>query len=64
MKCKVIFASVLFVILFFSFVSAEVPKMINYQGKITTPQGALIDTAADMIFTIYSLTQQIIIRVL
>ena len=32
---------------------AEVPKMINYQGKITTPQGALIDTTVSMTFSIY-----------
>jgi len=33
---------------------AEVPKLINYQGKLTTPQGALVDTAVSMQFSIYS----------
>ena len=33
---------------------AEVPQMINYQGKITTPQGALIDTSISMTFAIYT----------
>ena len=32
---------------------AEVPQMINYQGKVTTPQGALIDTTVAMTFSIY-----------
>lgn len=54
MKFKVIFISVLFIVLSFSFASGDVPKMINYQGKITTPQGALIDTTITMIFAIYT----------
>lgn len=54
MKFKVMFLSVLFIILSFSFVFAEVPKMINYQGKITTPQGALIDTTVKIAFVIWS----------
>jgi hypothetical protein len=32
---------------------ADVPQMINYQGKITTPTGALVDTTVQMTFTIY-----------
>lgn len=54
MRVKVIFISVLFIILSFSSVYAEVPKMINYQGKITTPQGALIDTTVKIAFAIWS----------
>jgi hypothetical protein len=38
---------------FYSSSNADVPQMINYQGKITTPAGALIDTTVQMIFTIY-----------
>ncbi|KPK97946.1 MAG: hypothetical protein AMJ90_10130 [candidate division Zixibacteria bacterium SM23_73_2] len=38
---------------FSSLVYADVPQMINYQGKITKPSGALIDTTVEMIFTIY-----------
>ena len=40
------FASLAFLILIFAFSSlifAAVPQMINYQGKITTPGGALVD---------------------
>lgn len=33
---------------------AEVPKLINYQGKLTTPEGALVDTTVSMQFSIYS----------
>ncbi len=43
-------------VLIFSFSSlifADVPQMINYQGKITTPAGALIDTTVQMVFKIY-----------
>ena len=38
---------------FSSLIYADVPQMINYQGKITDPQGALIDTTIGIIFTIY-----------
>jgi len=37
-----------------SVTQAEVPKLINYQGKLTTPQGALIDSTVSMQFSIYS----------
>jgi len=48
--------SLAFLILIFAFSTlsyADVPRMINYQGKLTTPAGALIDTLIQMIFTIY-----------
>jgi hypothetical protein len=55
MKSKVVLWLVIFVFLLsLSYVFADVPHMINYQGKITTPQGALIDTTVEMIFTIYA----------
>ena len=41
---------------FFAFASlsfADVPHMINYQGKITTTTGALVDTTVEMVFSIY-----------
>lgn len=44
-------------ILIFSFstsVYADVPQRINYQGKITTPGGALVDTTIQMVFSIYA----------
>ena len=43
-----------FIFAFSSLVYAEVPQMINYQGKITKPSGALIDTTVAMVFSIYS----------
>jgi hypothetical protein len=55
MKSKVIISAVVFILaLFFSNVLAGVPKMINYQGKITKPSGALIDTTVSMTFIIYA----------
>jgi len=48
--------SLAFLILIFAFSTlgyAGVPQMINYQGKLTTPQGALIDDTLSMVFTIY-----------
>ncbi len=50
------FLSLAFFILIFAFSTfsyADVPQMINYQGKITTTTGALVDTTVQMIFTIY-----------
>lgn len=43
-----------FIFAFSSLVYAEVPQMINYQGKITKSSGALIDTTVAMVFSIYS----------
>lgn len=34
--------------------SAQVPQMINYQGKLTTPSGAPLDITTQMVFTIYA----------
>ena len=47
-----------FLILLFAFstsVYADVPQMINYQGKLTSTGGALINDTLDMVFTIYLL---------
>lgn len=33
---------------------AEVPKLINYQGKLTTAEGGCVDTTVSMQFSIYS----------
>jgi hypothetical protein len=46
-------AFLIFIFSFLTFSYADVPSMINYQGKITTSGGALVDTAVQMIFTIY-----------
>ncbi|KPL21265.1 MAG: hypothetical protein AMS23_09580 [Bacteroides sp. SM1_62] len=32
---------------------ADVPQMMNYQGKLTTPAGALIDSTLSMVISIY-----------
>jgi hypothetical protein len=34
--------------------SAQVPQMINYQGKLTTPAGAPVNDTLHMVFSIYS----------
>jgi hypothetical protein len=51
---KILLACLLAILVFSTFAYAEVPKMINYQGKITRPSGALIDTTTSMIFSIYA----------
>jgi hypothetical protein len=35
-------------------VQAEVPKLINYQGKLTTSEAGCVDTSVQMTFSIYS----------
>jgi len=47
-----VFLSLLF--LFYSHASAEVPQMINYQGKLTNATGAPVNDTLQMVFTIYS----------
>jgi hypothetical protein len=50
------FLSLAFLILIFAFSTllyGGVPQMINYQGKLTTPAGALIDDSLSVVFTIY-----------
>ena len=41
------------ILAFSSLAYADVPQRMNYQGKITTPSGALIDTTVQMVFSIY-----------
>ena len=50
----VIFFCAIFMLFFLHQAQAEVPKLINYQGKLTTPQGAPLDTTVSMQFSIYS----------
>ncbi|MDH4223530.1 MAG: tail fiber domain-containing protein [candidate division Zixibacteria bacterium] len=55
MKAVKILLVCLVAILFISTLAyAEVPKMINYQGKITRPSGALVDTTTSVVFSIYA----------
>jgi len=43
----------LFIFGFFSLVYAQGPLMCNYQGKLTTPEGALIDDTVQIVFNLY-----------
>jgi hypothetical protein len=54
MRYLVIFFCAVLCAFALSMTQAEVPKLINYQGKLTTPQGALVDTTVSMQFSIYS----------
>jgi hypothetical protein len=55
MKSARLFSLGVFILIFaFStLLYADVPQMINYQGKLTTPAGALIDSTLSMVFSIY-----------
>lgn len=54
MRAKIFILGLLFAIFcFYSLSYSAVPQMINYQGKLTTPQGALINGNHDMTFSIY-----------
>ena len=54
MKSRVIFSVLLFSISLFSISLADVPRMINYQGKLTNPDGGLITDTLSMVFAIYT----------
>jgi hypothetical protein len=54
MIIKNLLGGVCICLLLISLTYAEVPKMVNYQGKLTTPEGALIDTTIPMTFAIYT----------
>lgn len=53
MSLKNLIIAVCLCLLVVSAALANVPQMINYQGKITTPQGGLINATVSMIFSIY-----------
>ena len=54
MKTRIILTGILFAVFCtVSFSYADVPQMINYQGKLTTPPGGLIDTTVAITFSIY-----------
>jgi len=54
MKAVNLFASMITILLLSNTPQAEVPKLINYQGKLTTAEGACVDTTVSMQFSIYS----------
>ena len=45
---------VILLFLFCNICIAEVPHMINYQGKLTKATGVILDTTISMVFTIYT----------
>jgi len=45
--------TIILVIILASVAMGEVPKMINYQGRLITNLGAPIDTTVSIVFTIY-----------
>lgn len=57
MKSKVMLLVVGLLLVLFSHSFAQVPQMINYQGKITTSAGLLTDTLITMTFNIYADSQ-------
>ncbi|HVP36144.1 MAG TPA: hypothetical protein VMT04_04035, partial [Terriglobales bacterium] len=53
-SAKILLACLVAILVLFTFAYAEVPKIINYQGKLTTPQGALFNDTLAMTFSIYA----------
>ncbi len=54
MTSKFILIVVGLILVLFSYSSAQVPQMINYQGKLTKSTGAPLDTTISMVFSIYA----------
>lgn len=54
MKSRIVFLVLLLSVFLLTVSSAEVPRIINYQGKLTTQEQALVDTTIPMSFAIYS----------
>jgi hypothetical protein len=54
MKSRFILILAGFLLVFFSYSSAQVPQLINYQGKLTTSTGAPVNDTLPIIFSIYA----------
>ena len=54
MKSKLFFMVGGLMLVLFSYSSAQIPQMINYQGKLTNAQGAPLNTTVQMVFSIYA----------
>jgi microcystin-dependent protein len=54
MKSKYFLIVAGLMLVLFSYSSAQVPQMINYQGKLTKSTGAPLDTTIQMVFSIYA----------
>ncbi len=53
MRSKLLLIVGMLILVFVSYSSAQVPQMINYQGKLTKSSGAPLDTTIQMVFSIY-----------
>jgi len=54
MKSKYFLIVAGLMLVLFSYSSAQVPQLINYQGKLTKSTGAPLDTTISMVFSIYA----------
>ncbi|MCJ7458215.1 MAG: hypothetical protein MUP17_04405 [candidate division Zixibacteria bacterium] len=54
MKSRLTFILFGFLLVMFCYSSAQVPHLINYQGKLTKANGTLLDSTVQMIFSIYA----------
>jgi hypothetical protein len=54
MKSKFFFTVMALLMVLCSYSFAQVPQLINYQGKLTKSTGAPVDTTIPMVFTIYA----------
>ncbi|MDP3023904.1 MAG: hypothetical protein Q8O10_00005 [candidate division Zixibacteria bacterium] len=54
MKSKYFLIVAGLMLVLFSYSSAQVPQLINYQGKLTKSNGAPLDTTISMVFSIYA----------
>src|SRR3989337_4598466 len=54
MKSKYFLIVAGLMLVLFSYSSAQVPQLINYQGKLTKVSGAPLDTTISMVFSIYA----------
>lgn len=54
MKSRLLLMVMGLMLVMFCYTSAQVPQMINYQGKLTTPAGAPVNDTLQMVFTIYA----------
>jgi hypothetical protein len=54
MKSKLVFMVLGLLLVLFSYSSAQVPQLMNYQGKLTDASGAPVNDTVQMVFSIYS----------
>jgi hypothetical protein len=54
MKLRSVLMALGLILVLFSYSFAQVPQMINYQGKLTKSTGASLDSTIQMIFSIYA----------